>query len=178
MKTTENYGLCQWEETDLVRRTDFNGDNAKLDAALARLEELNPMKKLMTVKLAAAVNQVDLDVSGIDLTGYVDLIFYFMTKDYQFYVRVNGGTGNLFSSNYSNSYWSAYKASVKGVQKSGCGALFFLQCNSETHYTGSYSETQFTVQNGEKINTFNVVTGNSAYLFPVGTEIRLYGVRA
>lgn len=32
---TENYGLCQWEAMDQVLRTDFNEDNAKVDAALA-----------------------------------------------------------------------------------------------------------------------------------------------
>lgn len=32
---TENYGLCQWEATDQVLRTDFNEDNAKVDAAIA-----------------------------------------------------------------------------------------------------------------------------------------------
>lgn len=31
---TENYGLCQWEATDGVLRTDFNEDNTKIDAAL------------------------------------------------------------------------------------------------------------------------------------------------
>ena len=32
---TTNYQLNQWEPTDQVLRTDFNTDNAKLDAALA-----------------------------------------------------------------------------------------------------------------------------------------------
>lgn len=31
---TTNYDLCQWESTDQVLRTDFNADNAKIDAAL------------------------------------------------------------------------------------------------------------------------------------------------
>ena len=31
---TSNYGLSQWEATDAVLRTDFNEDNAKIDAAL------------------------------------------------------------------------------------------------------------------------------------------------
>ena len=35
MNRTSNYNLCQFEETDRVRRTDFNEDNAKIDAALA-----------------------------------------------------------------------------------------------------------------------------------------------
>lgn len=34
---TTNYNLCQWQPTDQVQRTDFNADNAKLDAALAGL---------------------------------------------------------------------------------------------------------------------------------------------
>ena len=32
---TTNYQLNQWEATDQVLRTDFNADNAKVDAALA-----------------------------------------------------------------------------------------------------------------------------------------------
>lgn len=31
---TQHYGLCQWEATDAVLRTDFNEDNQKIDAAL------------------------------------------------------------------------------------------------------------------------------------------------
>ena len=31
---TENYGLCQWEATDNFVRTEFNQDNARIDAAL------------------------------------------------------------------------------------------------------------------------------------------------
>lgn len=31
---TTNYQLCQWQADDQVKRTDFNGDNAKIDAAL------------------------------------------------------------------------------------------------------------------------------------------------
>ena len=32
---TTNYQLNQWQPTDPVQRTDFNADNAKIDAALA-----------------------------------------------------------------------------------------------------------------------------------------------
>lgn len=34
---TENYGLCQWEATDQVLRTEFNADNAKIDAMLGEI---------------------------------------------------------------------------------------------------------------------------------------------
>ena len=34
---TPNYNLCQWEPGDQVKRTDFNEDNTKIDAALKLL---------------------------------------------------------------------------------------------------------------------------------------------
>lgn len=34
---TDNYKLCQWEAEDRVLRTEFNEDNAKIDAALVSL---------------------------------------------------------------------------------------------------------------------------------------------
>ena len=37
MTKTEHYQLNQWDAADQVKRTDFNEDNAKLDAALAGL---------------------------------------------------------------------------------------------------------------------------------------------
>ena len=43
---TTNYDLCQWESTDQVLRTDFNADNAKIDAALFALD--SAMVKLCT----------------------------------------------------------------------------------------------------------------------------------
>ena len=38
MNRTNNYNLCQFEETDRVRRTDFNEDNAKIDAAVKAVD--------------------------------------------------------------------------------------------------------------------------------------------
>ena len=43
---TANYNLCQWEATDQVQRTDFNADNAKIDAALSALD--SAMVKIFT----------------------------------------------------------------------------------------------------------------------------------
>ena len=35
---TQNYKLCQWEAEDKVLRTEFNADNAKIDAAIAAVD--------------------------------------------------------------------------------------------------------------------------------------------
>ena len=48
---TTNYQLNQWEPTDQVLRTDFNADNAKLDAALTDLAETAALLEASVVKL-------------------------------------------------------------------------------------------------------------------------------
>lgn len=39
MQKTEHYQLNQWEAEDSVKRTDFNEDNAKIDAAIKAVEQ-------------------------------------------------------------------------------------------------------------------------------------------
>ena len=45
MNKTANYQLNQWAKSDRVLMEDFNADNAKLDAALAALDEENTQRK-------------------------------------------------------------------------------------------------------------------------------------
>ena len=42
MQHTTNYNLNQWEAGDVVRREDFNADNAKIDAALKSVSDASP----------------------------------------------------------------------------------------------------------------------------------------
>ena len=53
---TGNYGLCQWEATDSFVRTEFNQDNARIDAALKDLED--------TKAEQAALSSLSATVSG------------------------------------------------------------------------------------------------------------------
>ena len=62
---TTNYNLCQWEATDQVQRTDFNQDNAKIDAALA--SRLGPVEIIKTVTLSTASDQDDLTMDLTDV---------------------------------------------------------------------------------------------------------------
>ena len=61
---TEHYDLCQWAATDQVQRTDFNADNAKIDAALAAKADVSDLEALenvmdeLTVKGTALENQI------------------------------------------------------------------------------------------------------------------------
>lgn len=42
MRKTTNYNLNQWEADDVVRREDFNADNAKIDAAIKAASDASP----------------------------------------------------------------------------------------------------------------------------------------
>ena len=67
MNRTTNYNLCQFEETDRVRRTDFNEDNAKIDAAVkavGRRVDGREASKADTTALAAVEGKISRIVTG------------------------------------------------------------------------------------------------------------------
>lgn len=73
---TTNYQLCQWQADDQVRRTDFNEDNAKIDAALGELRSqkadqaaLNAASERIS-KLDTAVQQITADLTKITFGSY------------------------------------------------------------------------------------------------------------
>lgn len=76
MQQTSNYQLNQWEGTDRILRTDFNADNAKIDAAIAAVRNLCPVEKLLETSITSTSTQADIDVSSIDLTAYRTLMIY------------------------------------------------------------------------------------------------------
>ena len=49
MKKTTNYQLNQWAKTDRIMMDDFNADNQKLDAALARVERRSAFHTILDV---------------------------------------------------------------------------------------------------------------------------------
>ena len=65
---TENYGLNQWLATDQVVRTDFNADNAKIDAALEGKAEAEAVSALQTV-VAAKAEQTALSALAARVTA-------------------------------------------------------------------------------------------------------------
>ena len=60
---TENYGLCQWEAGDNFVRTEFNQDNARIDAALAAAEAETARVESLTGAAQAAADYA-LDALG------------------------------------------------------------------------------------------------------------------
>ena len=64
---TTNYELSQWLSTDQVLRTDFNADNAKIDAALADKAEQADLDVLSTA-VAQKANQSALNTVAASIT--------------------------------------------------------------------------------------------------------------
>lgn len=66
---TQNYGLCQWEATDQVLRTDFNEDNQKIEAAFLALREeiINPdIISMMFNTLSADIKDLERRVETLE----------------------------------------------------------------------------------------------------------------
>lgn len=63
---TTNYKLCQWEATDKVLRTEFNSDNAKIDAAVKAVDKrVDSLSSTVSGKASTtALNSLKTTVDG------------------------------------------------------------------------------------------------------------------
>ena len=200
MKQTEHYGLNQWELADRIRMEDFNGDNSKVDAALAGLrEEIAAVRgsvlceKLVDYTTTAAAQQVDIDVSGIDFTQYVRI---------DLSINDTGNTGNLnLRVNHLTSYTdvntvgsgSGLNASTDTVlvrlwSENGCvsGILAFNPPQAETYIHCYYSTGQATACSNahrfaackwKDLRTLNLICPDTSCKIPAGSRVIITGIR-
>ena len=105
MTQTPNFQLNQWSGDDYVRRTDFNADNLKIDAALQNLKEDSAAKKLGEWTLDAAAGQMNAPLAGINPGDYTRLRLFFWGTDCEeeYDLRVNG-----VAAGYDYSYVSGW----------------------------------------------------------------------
>ncbi len=76
---TPNLGLNQWVLDDPLLMEDVNTDNQKIDTAVAGLQgQLGamPYVKLFDITTTADAEQVDLDLSDLDLSQFAKLEIY------------------------------------------------------------------------------------------------------
>lgn len=83
MQQTNNYGLNQWEMTDRIKMEDFNGDNEKVDTALAEVKatadraDSRGMKLIREVILTENAKNISLDMTGINWGDYAAICVAF-----------------------------------------------------------------------------------------------------
>ena len=96
LNTTDHYQLNQWEGTDRILRTDFNADNAKVDAAIAAVRDACPMVKLLDTSLQTAASQMTVSLPTAILDQYRELWAYMTlssdTTATYIYLRLNNLT--------------------------------------------------------------------------------------
>jgi len=182
---TPNYNLNQWEADDRVLRTDFNADNAKLDAALKavdkRADALNSGKadKSALTALQNTVSAVSAR-AGSEVLGSTTL-----TED--------GASVYLPLTNVD---WSRYSALVVYLSPKGNAVFYtpfrnlrtsgltltvvFPMRSSETKITGFHSYGSSSIAPVLEDRTFKDVTGVSYAAingtFEAGSTARAVGI--
>ena len=73
---TTNYGLCQWEPEDDFLRTEFNADNAKLDAALAGHDGALEAAGQRIDEVVRAVSNLSYNVQDLAMKDYYESKVY------------------------------------------------------------------------------------------------------
>lgn len=147
---TPNLKLSQWVLSDPFLMEDMNADNAKIDTAVAAL----PYVKLMDITTGADAQQVDLDVSGIDLSRYtmVQIFSNAICRDTEGYannraalkIRINGFGGMFDVEGSSNNQYCDYVAYADQSSYSTCPLQITIsgfQQHSAAGKAGSYYNT-------------------------------------
>ena len=142
MEYTQNYQLPLWDKEDAVKRTDFNENNQKIDAALGQAAD---RVKLMEMTTTEDAQQVDLDVSGIDLTAYECITVYIsnISVASNLYFRLNNISDNVYyeSGSVGNCLTSIspVRDGVGSVKLRLSGDLGAIFCCCTTEFLNTYS---------------------------------------
>lgn len=248
MQHTATHQLSQWEKSDRILMEDFNGDNAKLEAALnalaaadaseqqaraaavtaeqqaraaadtaeqqartaqdtairqefaaadaSLLQQINsvsaavPLVKLLDVSLAGDTAQWDVNVAGLNLTQYAEILAYprFLSQAESVSMRLNGRADLTFRRlGYptSNDFSTCAVVYTNEGQGNGLLRFYFNQTpiytwNSQMAFlsSGLYHIDDVFWGNVDPatIQTLNFLTGNS-FTIKAGSRLVLWGLR-
>lgn len=203
MQQTSNYQLNQWEGADRILRTDFNADNAKIDAAIAELREdlaaavaACPIVKLMDITAEEDTAQIDLDLSEVDLALYSALLVSIYPGaltplSISGCIRCNGLTG-IYARNDSSATGLmnfSIGAVPQAAQINGHiallpGGLVGTPLCSHWNYADSYFYTDCLDRScgtntvtWSTLQSLNIVVTNKDQVWGSGTRVILRGVK-
>ena len=200
---TTNLGLNQWVLTDPFLMEDMNADNKKIDAAVGA----NPFVKLLSDITQSNASQVDLSLSGIDLTQYamlrieaccgctpanslpyiyvrinnIAVASYYQYGDYNAYTYMFQGYAS-----YATTIPACFTAEISGISgaqntlaavKNILGSLSYYGYMNDTHKLGTCPRCTVSIPKATTISSINVTTGDAAKYIQAGSEFTVYGVR-
>lgn len=171
---TSALGLSQWVLSDPFRMEDFNADNAKIDAAVARKSEFVKLKEITTT--TGGVSQIDVDVSDIDFSQWQYVILDTVLTGYA-NLRVNGKTGaNYIGFGYTQ--WVSGSLASLSTFPQRTVLLSAMQKNARvgTLSVGDavflYGQSNDVMYSG--LQTLNFVSSST---LAAGSKILLWGVK-
>lgn len=182
---------------------EMNADNQKVDAAVAAV----PYVKLLDVTTETDAAQVELDLSGIDLSPYVKLELIalphitFTDTSAQIYVKLNGGASCInrpeMSStsttwyNYAASFYASTQAGYNGIFKMVLTGLFMPPAGETqnavilSNFSANYSkgrswqiEWSHWISFLAALNSVSFVPTDATTKLAAGSKFVLFGVRA
>ena len=135
---TGNYGLNQWAAEDKVIRTEFNEDNAKIDAALTELRAQIPVLCLSRVEMKSNSSQLNLDLSGLELTQFsvYTLCLQIPPQVCTAQVRLNHATA-YYSGSATNNSTFYQNSCLTGVTANELGTYMAVMRFAISHQAGS-----------------------------------------
>ncbi len=188
MKKTQHYGLCQWDAEDRILREDFNSDNQKIDETMAALKAGNYFEKLADVTTTQSCQQLDVDLSEVDLTQYDRLIIHPMIKTdtvHAAFLRLNGRSDMIYSrGDYFATFCTSYDTDMGAGEVELILDNFLLGRNLYAEPDDprpTVNEMFLAVNPGTvvpaNLRQLNFYCSGSRPVLP-GTKVRIYGVRA
>jgi len=177
---TTNYNLCQWEAEDQVKRTDFNTDNAKLDAALTG--KLGRSELIKTVSVPGGFSGFQLSLEDINWNEweYVSFFFFVPTnalKDRSAFLRCtlsgkNGGI-NSYGGKHTDSfaYSGPYSFFVMVFPRHDENSKILGVCISN-ECSASITEVPFS-----QLESLYLNYTSSSYNMGQGITVTIYGIR-
>ena len=190
MKYTEHYQLNQWDAADRVLREDFNRDNAKVDAALAKCASDHVCSRLLHTVVPSDTPRFDLDVSTLDLTAFQELILYGEAFVYDYtYLRCNGQSNGYFNGDTEYTRLADISCSYTGGAYSRTSLILTQNAIYAAGNGGNWENQKYlSRQSGESIacqlspealTTLNIMVfnGNDPAQLKAGSSFTLYGLR-
>lgn len=196
MNTTTNYQLSQWEPSDRVMRTDFNDNNAKIDAALKAISDLAaaaPYSKIKDITTTATVQQVDIDMSDVEFTEYQKLDIYINCSAASSIacaeLRVNGLTTGYYQGNtvLDRLVYMYMASDMDNFRGATCAEIFIgsaivgRSC-ATNQQSGSNPSLPFNLLlpsecAPSEVTTLNLLAVGTGSVIGAGSRIEIYGVR-
>ena len=175
---TPNLGLCQWEATDPFLREDMNGDFAKIDEAIGRLNdaiESLSHRELFSVTIEEPTVAVFLDLSEYDTDEFAELLLFFAFKDGSKYMRANGVSDAKYVHIYSSGSSNAEKIPISSSSSSRINLYpthFFYYTPTSGIYGYRMPRADFP-----KLQSLEIYGSSTKSNFSVGDRITVWGVR-